>query len=209
MRSNMTGQAMMTAFRTIFESSDDSMNQRSKFLSRLFGIFSEKIVHIWAGDPRAPYEDLGRPTVRAPSQSRGYTLDFTFRERASGKILAAEMKCEIEYLGFRYFILQTASQVDRHKKPAFEAFLAAARSPDQVDVTIGGRKTLIDGAILVWGAMAPGARELVMAERGFHDILSVEDICRDLAAWRNPEYREMIERYRSWSNRLFDGLLDP
>jgi hypothetical protein len=41
---------------------------------------------------------------------------------------------------------------------------------------------------------------------GFQDILSLEDITRDLADWQNREYLELIERYRSWSNGLFDRL---
>ena len=41
---------------------------RGKYLSRVFGIFSEEIVRIWAADPRAPFEDLGRPTLRVDGE---------------------------------------------------------------------------------------------------------------------------------------------
>ena len=37
---------------------------RAKFLSRVFGVFSEELVRIWANDSRAPYANLGRPTLR-------------------------------------------------------------------------------------------------------------------------------------------------
>lgn len=196
-----------TAFRDIFDRLDESENERAKYLSRLFGLFSEKIVSIWANDARAPFENLGRPTLRRPEDTRGHTLDFTFRDRIGGKVYVAEMKCEIEYMNFRYFVLETASQLDHHKKPAFDAFLGSARCPDRMAVRVRGRQVGIDGAILVWGAVSPESKERIMSEKGFHDILSVEDICRDLAGWRNPDYLRMIEQYRAWSNRLFDGLV--
>ena len=175
----------------------------------MFGIFSEKIVAIWANDDRAPYENLGRPTIRVPERTRGHTLDFTFKDRATGNIYAAEMKCEIEYQNFGYFVLEASHQVDRHKKPAFEAFMKLARWPAEQDVRVQGKEVKVDGAILVWGAISTGAKDAIIAERGFHNILSVEDICWDLVSWKNTEYIEMIERYRTWSNRLFDGLISP
>ena len=62
---------------------------------------------MWAKDDRAPYEDLGRPTIRSPEEARGHTLDFALKDRATGKVYVTEMKCEIEYLNFRYFILES------------------------------------------------------------------------------------------------------
>ena len=56
-------------------------------------------MRVWAGSPGAPYEDLGRPTVRFDGEARS-TLDFTLRARTSGKTYVAEVKCEIEYQGF-------------------------------------------------------------------------------------------------------------
>jgi hypothetical protein len=58
------GSKMPAAFREIFDRAGDTKNQRSKFLSRLFRIFSERLVTIWANDERAPFENLGRPTLR-------------------------------------------------------------------------------------------------------------------------------------------------
>lgn len=194
-------------FREIFDPLGDLENQRSKYLSRLFGIFSEKIVVYWANDERAPYENLGRPTLKASGDTRGHTLDFTFRCRSSRRSYAAEMKCEIEYQNFKYFILERTQQLDHHRKPAFVAFLRSARYPDEYAVRIKGNEVKIDGAILVWGAVSSTAKTEVMSDKGFHDVLSIEEICQDLLEWRNPEYLEMVEQYREWSNRLFDGLI--
>lgn len=198
---------MSSPFREIFDGSDDPSNERAKYLSRLFGIFSERVVSVWSRDPNSRYEDLGRPTLRKSEEQRGYTLDFTFRSRLSGKTYAAEMKCEIEYQNFKFFILSDVSQLDHHQKPAFHAFLEAARNPHRFSVNVKRKRVEIDGAILVWGAVNAQSKELIQSETRLHDILSIEEICRDLMNWKNDEYIEMIEKYRGWSNHLFDGLL--
>jgi putative transcriptional regulator len=62
---------------------------RGKFLSRLFGIFSETIVQVWSEDERAPYKNHGRPRLAAREVANGGirakspTLDFLFECRRS------------------------------------------------------------------------------------------------------------------------------
>lgn len=180
---------------------------RAKFLSRIFGTFSEEIVSLWAHDERAPYESLGRPTIKTPGASRGHTLDFTLRERSSGNIYVAEMKCEIEYQNFKYFALEQVEQLEHHKKPAFEAFLkAAGSSPDQT-VYVGEKSINTHGAILIWGSVTTEGKKAVMASKGFHDVLSIADICHDLSSWSHVGYRTLIAQRQEWSNELFGGLL--
>lgn len=205
--SNTKPFVMSTPLREIFDGSDDPGRLRSKYLSRLFGIFSERIVSIWAGDMRAPYENLGRPTVRGAQDVRGHTLDFTLRERATGKVYVSEMKCEIEYLNFRFFHLENVGQLCHHAKPAFEAFRKSALAPARMDVRVGGKSVPIDGAVLIWGSVCPEAKGRIQTEAGFHDILSLDCICSDLARWQNPDFLGMIGQYRAWSDRLFDGLV--
>ena len=82
---------MDTHFLSIFRQSDASA-ARGKYLSRIFGIFSEEIVRMWASDHRCPYEDLGRPTLRRKGKKAGYTLDFTLRHKETGKSYVAELK---------------------------------------------------------------------------------------------------------------------
>lgn len=180
---------------------------RAKFLSRIFGIFSEEIVFLWAQDERAPYEGLGRPTIKTPGDTRGHTLDFTLRERTSGKVFVAEMKCEIEYDNFRYFVLERVDQLAHHKKPAFAALLKAAQlSPDQT-VHVGGQSLKTHGAILIWGSTTPEGRAAVIASKGFHDVLSIAEICHDLSTWNHSGYRALVIQRQQWCDELFDGLL--
>lgn len=106
---------MNDSFESLFKK-EGKEPTRAKFLSRVFGIFSEEIVRIWANDSRAPYANLGRPTLRQFDTSKRFTLDFTFQHRVTNKIYVVEMKCEIEYENFRYMVLTETQQLKHHKK---------------------------------------------------------------------------------------------
>lgn len=54
---------------------------RGSFLSRVFGIFNEEIIRIWARDDKSPYDSHERtPTLY--DGNRNYTLDFLFSKTA-------------------------------------------------------------------------------------------------------------------------------
>lgn len=198
---------MSDPFRDLFTPPGPQGREGAKFLSRLFGIFSERVVAIWAADPRAPYQDLGRPTLSDAICPRPATLDFTLRARNSGAVCVAEMKCEIEYRNFRHFELTDSDQLRHHQKPAFALFLRAARPGPDLRVTVGGAPIATSGAILIWGAVSARGRTEVRRAHGFHDVLSDAGICADLARWRNPAYQALLEDRRAWCERLFTGLM--
>ena len=79
----------MASFGGFFKSPEPA---RDKYLSRLFGLFSEVVVRAWCAHPLAPYEDLGRPTLCAIAQTRRHTVDFTLRQRNSGRCYVRESK---------------------------------------------------------------------------------------------------------------------
>lgn len=179
--------------------------KRGKFLSRLFGVFSEELVRVWARDERAPYRDLGRPTV-IDEAGKARTLDFTFEERASGRRFVAEMKCEIEYQNYRFLSLTSPQQLNHHCKPAFAAFLAAAREPAGREVRVQRVAYPIDGAILVWGTVSPEGGRSAIDTYGFHDVIGVDRVIADLQDWDAPELEALASQYRAWSNDLFDFI---
>lgn len=179
---------------------------RDKYLARLFGLFSEQIVRCWSAVPEAAYEDLGRPTLLEPGESRGSTIDFTLRSRAAGKVYVAEMKCELEYENYRYLRLADPAQLRHHTSTAFERFLRVAKDPTSMTVRLRGKPLAVDGAVLVWGAVEPEGRARVMAEHAIADVLSLEAMVDDLDRWSPPEWRAFVGRYRDWTNELFDFL---
>lgn len=179
---------------------------RDKFLSRLFGIFNEEAVRCWAACEKAPYENLGRPTVSEREEERGSTLDFSLRSRLDGKVFVAEMKCELEYENYKYLRLTSPTQLLHHSKPAFNLFLKAATNPKDVAVRINGRPISITGSILVWGAVADNARQAVQERFKFHRILSLEEILEDLLNWRDERWLSFVSSRRDWAIALFDAL---
>ncbi|MBS0576866.1 MAG: hypothetical protein JSS45_10685 [Proteobacteria bacterium] len=196
--------AAETSFERLFKS---QLRARDNFLSRQFGIFSEQIVACWADDPRAPYENLGRPSLREPGQRKAHTLDFTLRSRATGHAFVAEMKCEIAYEGFKYFELESPQQLAHHNKPAFDIFLRSCRDPSHFEVQVARKPIAIAGGILIWGRCSVAGRTAVSEAFGFGDVLSIEEIVADLVVWRNAAYVQLIEDHARWSREMFEGLL--
>ncbi len=194
----------MTSFEELFGSGDD---RQDNFRARLFGIFSENVVRTWAGDPRAAYEDLHRPNLVAPGESRGATLDFTLKRRIDGACFVAELKAEVAFEGCRYLRLTTPRQVDHHRGgTAFDRLLRLAQTPPAYAVRVDGTPIEVAGAVLVWGAVEPAGRRAVMEEFGFADVLSLEDMLTDLRGWSSVPWRARIATYRRWADGLFDGL---
>ncbi len=193
--------------------------ERGNFLSRVFGLFNEEPVRLWAEMESSPYEYLGRPTLYPKEDSGWTTLDFAFRRREDGRIFVAEMKCEIAYESFRYMTLTRIEQVQRHlteqkrqNKKSFPRFLEAARYPDRFQCRVTSRSgqrrdVAIDGAILVWGSVSVVGRKAVQSEFGFADILSVEEIINDLIQSGDASYAEFVRQRGQWSDELFQSLL--
>lgn len=183
-------------------------SDRDKFLSRVFGIFSEGIARIWFASAGSLYQDRGRPTIYGPSDTPDHsTLDFTLESNATGEVFVAEMKCELEFENYRYLRLESPSQLTHHQGAAFRRFLDVARTPERYHVKTGGKPVKVHGAILVWGATTEAGRRAVMQKAGIHDVLSLEDMINDLVSTGNQEYRDIIQKRADWSHFLSRQLL--
>lgn len=192
-------------FKTVFGEKGADQN-RGKFLSRIFGIFSEEIVRIWTRDPNCQFEDIGRPTIINGEINSRYTIDFCFREKSTNAHFASEMKCEIEYENYKYFSLEHSSQLNHHKKEAFKEFLEISKNPKSRVIKVNAREISINGGILVWGTGTEDGRELVKNEYKFHSVLFVSDMINDLISWKNSEYIELLCEREKWNSLLFQSL---
>lgn len=177
--------------------------EKGSFLSRIFGIFNEEIIRIWARDERSPYNILGRrPTLH--EGNRGYTLDFLFEK--DGARFVSEMKCEIQYQNYKYWRLESPDQLDHHlSKRAFELFLQLSKDPLSVLVT-AGEPIDVKGTILVWGTATPEGIVAVRDHYGISEILTVEMCISDLVKWNNQEYQAFLREREQWLSSLFNGL---
>jgi hypothetical protein len=183
---------------------------RGAYLSRLFAFFSEELVRHWAACPQAPYRDLGRPVIWDEDDSRYHVLDFTLERRADGARFITELKCEIEFQGYRYLTLAGPEQVAHHEGgAAFQKLMRAATGPGLQRITIGGREITINGAVLIWGAVTDEGRDVVKKHYGFAEVLSVESMVRDLAEWQPQSWTKWVQLRRNWSGELFDWLAYP
>jgi hypothetical protein len=179
---------------------------RDKFLSRLFGLFSEDVVRHWCGCPEARYEDLGRPHLRLPAERYGHTLDFTLRDRQTSKTYVAELKCELEYDNYRFLRLTNASQLAHHQGAAFGKLLNLAKDRSCIPVTVGGKPMAVDGVVLIWGATTPAGCEAVRSAYGFADVLSVEAMLDDLRQWHCKSWTARLTEVEDWCIELMEFL---
>ena len=198
-------------FEQLFNSNDPELNKRDKFLSRLFGIFSEEIVKCWCNNPKSPYTNLGRPTLRTAENKRGCTLDFTFESNEDNLAYIVELKCELERHNYKYLKLKDISQLKHHqKKKAFDRFVKIAKNPKEYIVTRKNEnkneKFDVSGAILVWGSITEKGRTNVIDEYGFKDVLSLENMISELIKWEDQDYYKCIGLRSNWSQQLFNGL---
>ena len=183
---------------------------RGPYLSRLFAFFSEEVVRHWAGCDQAPYRDIGRPVVWDEAGDRYHVLDFTLERRIDGRTFVAELKCEIEFEGYRYLALHGPEQVKHHELgAAFQKFLRLAREPTSLRVTIGGKPVAVDGCALVWGVTSAEGRHAAMRHYGLADVLSIETMLQDLQNWQPETWAECVQKRRRWSDELFDWLSYP
>jgi hypothetical protein len=179
---------------------------RDNYLSRLFGIFSEDVVRHWCSDPNSRYADLGRPALWAGGAYR-HTLDFTLRDRESGRAFVAELKTELAFENYRYLRLREPGQLRAGRRGAtFDAFLALAKDPDAYEVRVGRRPTRVSGSILIWAATTPTGKTAVMERFGFEEVLSLEEMIDDLKVRGAVSWRQRIDQLLGWSRQLFEYL---
>ncbi|MEX1253991.1 MAG: hypothetical protein WEE64_06600 [Dehalococcoidia bacterium] len=191
------------SFERLFKSDDPP---RDKFLSRLFGIFGEEFVRIWASCDWAPYEDLGRPTARPDGDARGMTLDFALRSRRDGRVFMTEMKCPLERRKYTYLTLTEQSQHAIFANDTFQRFFALAGRAKDLEMWGKRRRLKTSGAILVWGSATAGGKRALIDRVGLHDVLSLEDIIDDLIRHAVPEYLALLNERAAWCEDMFGVL---
>lgn len=182
-------------------------SDRDKFLSRVFGIFSENIVRLWCGNSNSKYSDLGRPTLYHSNEKKGRTIDFTFKND-SGNIYIGELKCELEYQNYKFIELDSIDQLNHHSsKKAFQRFLAIAKDINSYKVRIKGKETAVNGSILVWGRVNENNKRKIVEHFNFHDILSIENMVNDLIEWEDVDWIKYVETKYRWMTELRSNLL--
>jgi hypothetical protein len=188
-------------FDSLFQHHDP---ERSRFLDGLFSLFARVVVRCWATDEHAPYADLGRPTLRQVGGSRGSPLDFAFQEKRRKHAYGVLLYCDPVGDG----PLRDANQITALSATrTFAAFLDAAAQPSAYSLTVGGMDYPLIGSILIWSSLeSKKTRAMIRKTYAFHDILSVEDMIRDLIEWKNRDYQMLLDRRTAWCYDFFRGL---
>lgn len=207
-------------FQIFFKSGRTVADKRGKYLSKVFGTFSEEIVDIWCKNKNSKYENIGRPTIYTKNKKH-YTLDFTFRDKSSmdNKNYIVEMKSEIQYQNYKFMVLgdtkptaikpkQTDFFKHHKKKPAFNLFLDYSNTT--VKINNPKKKIEVAGSILVWGSIEKDFSLSTFNKNNnveLFDVLSVENMINDLIKWKDKNYQAFVNEYTNWSADLFSNML--
>jgi len=62
------------------------------------------------------------------------------------------------------------------------------------------------GAVLVWGLVSDEGRRAATEHYGFADVLSVEEMLRDLGDWQLRAWADWVGTRRRWTDELLDWL---
>ncbi len=199
-------------------------DEHAAFVSRLWGLFSEQFIRTWCACEWAPFELLGRPTLKKPDEGKGKgkTLDYLLRARDTGQVYVAEQKCLIHYEGYKWLVFDEGSADMVKPRPnrqqfggdGFRRFLALAAGEEQFAVHYydhRGRPQAVQpaGCILVWGSVSDRGRQVAMEELRMHGVISLEDVITALRHERPDSYRRLVSRYATWCAEVFAALSLP
>lgn len=189
-----------SGFFSVFHPADP---ERSRFLSTVFALFQDEIVHCWATDSRAPYRCTDRPTLRQTGARRGHTLDFAFQEPRRGQTFAVMIQCDP---ATDTPLTDEAQVTQLSSTRAFAAFLDAAQNPAQYRLIISGEEQPVAGSILIWSAMDIRKARAIRKTLGLQDIFAMDYMIRDLIQWQNRDFQMLLDRRAAWCYDFFRHL---
>lgn len=186
---------------------------RNSFIAKVFGAFNEDIVRIWANRNNSKYKNLGRPTIYRNNEGKRNTLDFTMKERKTGKIYISEMKSWISYKNNKFLELnKSIDLLSINDIPeSLRWFLNVGNDISNYDVNVNGpelkkEKVIPEGTILIWPKFKSEDKDYCLKKYRLFDLLSLENIIIDLNNEKNEEYFLLLKEKEDWFNALISGL---
>ena len=196
---------------------DLSNTDKANYVSRLFGIFYERLIEPW-WEFRG-FSTKGRPSVYDKGDHYLHkTFDYTVEQ--NGKIYIVEAKCYIAYLDFSQMVLNASLLEDYSKDRSTFAFylaLGSAKEPyHKYRFYCDGYRDQdfqSDGKILIWTKVKDDEIENIKEKYNLSYVFSVEQIFYDIFSLIDKKSRQfkkyenyIFERKR-WANELFNELL--
>lgn len=181
----------------------------SAFLARLFGIFAEDTVRIWALDEKAVYRDLGRPSVYHPDGTyTHHTFDFAFVPRGNAPrqdhaVLVGEMKAWVVHEKGKHAVLTA----DKAREVTDDIWGKLKGNTIKVK-RLNDEPRLCAGIILVWpSAEAEDSQSWQKVHPQLKDVITLDRVLSDFGEFRSgAQFRKMLDEFSQASCSLFDGL---
>lgn len=193
---------------------NDTLNtKQANFLSRIIGIFSEDVVRFWLENKKCKYNFLGRPQVWTENDSKKYSLDYLLQDKKTKKCYIAEQKC---FFGFKDGKLKKISEAEtfsivfdkwsNEKRNHTVAWARFIEFNNDSHVSIKNKKCDVSGKILVWASCDKKAKKDFQKKHNIFDVVSFEQVIRDLNKWEDRKYLGFLKDRKKWINQLFNSL---
>jgi hypothetical protein len=192
---------------TLFSSLD---KERNNFIARTLGIFSEHLVHFWTANNKCEFENIGRPDIFDKNCKKVAQLDFTLKNRETGKFYIVELKNLVAYNNGRIRNMTNEDSFNRSFKswhtsktnqtPAWKIFSGKL---DDYTVKVKGKPLPEFGKILIWAKINAETKSHFCSTLSIDEILSFEQIHTDLISWKDNSYIEWLNNRIAWTNELF------
>lgn len=189
-----------------------SDNDKANFLSRFFGIFYEGLLGFWLKSQG--FNLKGRPSVyNKKDHYLNKTFDYTIEK--GGKTFIVEAKCYIAYQNYKHLELTLdllEAQWDYPADNAFQLFLELGKEKpyEKYNFYCGDDDEPFrpDGKILIWAKVKKDEIKHIKERYNFSDIFSVEEMINGIKNEKGDGYFQFVQDRKSWTNELFDSLLE-
>ena len=139
---------------------ENSHTDRSNFIARMLGIFSENLIDFWTANEKCEYENIGRPDIFNSNGKKVAQLDFTFKNKKTNICYIVEQKNLVAYNNGRLRNMsieepfpksfESWSKSKSKQTPAWDIFLGPL---NEYTVKVKGKEIHKFGKILIWSKL--------------------------------------------------------
>jgi len=180
--------------------------ERAKFCATVFGRFYENVILAWLKEEYGEDNVLGKDIRRGTYDGKRTAIDYIIKKENNGKYegILAEAKCWPAYNNGSLKILEDDDKkLERIKNGSLHKFLSEdfLKKYEIDDEKFGN--LIFAKRMLIWWDYKDQEKNAIKEKLGVECLISIK---RDILQNKEEKIREVIKKYRNWSNELFNAL---
>jgi len=180
--------------------------ERAKFCATVFGRFYENVILAWLKEKYGEDNVWGKDIRRGTYDGKRTAIDYIIKKENNGKYegILAEAKCWPAYNNGSLKILEDDDKkLERIKNGSLHKFLSEDfLKKYKIDDEKFG-KLKFTKRMLIWWDYKEQDKTTIKKDLGVDYLISIK---RNILQNKTEKIKEVIEKYRKWSNDLFNVL---